>query len=359
MRKINFGSGPAALPQEVLQEAAASIIEYNNSGLSILEIPHRGKAFEAILEESNALVKELCELPDDEYEVLWLQGGRLQFSMIPSNFLAENATAAYLDSGHWSAEAIENAQLYGNVTVLASSKNTNYNCLPALPDNITDPYAYLYLTTNNTIYGTQWKKFPKANAPLVADMSSDILSCKRAYHHFDFFYAVAQKNIGPTGVTLVVLRKDFLKKTVRKNAPMLDYQLQAKHNSVFNTPPVFAIYTSLLMLRWMKKTGMETIFKNNAQKAATLYQEIDRNSLFNGTVTNKEDRSTMNVCFTAINPKIATEFLNLCNEHQIEGVKGHRSVGGFRVSLYNAITQAAVEKLVSLMREFEQQQQNQ
>lgn len=354
MHKVNFGPGPAALPKEVLQEASEAIIDYDKSGLSILEIPHRGKLFDAILEESKALVNELCEL-DNQYEILWLQGGRLQFSMIPMNFLATEAKAAYIDSGHWSAEAAEYAQLYGNADVIASSKASNYNQLPALPETISNSYSYLYFTTNNTIYGTQWKAFPKSEAPLVADMSSDILSGKRDYKQCAMFYAVAQKNIGPAGVTLVVIHKDFLKNTTRKNAPILDYQAQVKSNSVLNTPPVFAIYTSLLTLRWIKKIGMNTIAQNNVEKAHMLYNEIDRNSLFTGTVINKEDRSDMNVCFVAKDTNMERSFLDVCTKNGIVGINGHRSVGGFRTSLYNAITTTDVEKLVTLMREFENQ----
>lgn len=352
MHKINFGSGPAALPREVLQEAAEAILDYNGTGLSILEIPHRGKWFDAILEESKSLVNELCEL-DNEYEILWLQGGRLQFSMIPMNFLGKNGTAGYIDSGHWASEAAENAALFGNVKMLSSSKTDNYNHLPTFPDNIDPSLDYLYLTTNNTIYGTQWKSIPKVNVPLVADMSSDILSRKTNYKQCAFFYAVAQKNIGPAGVTLAAIHKDFLTKTVRKNAPVLDYNQQVKQNSVLNTPPVFAIYTSLLTLRWIKRTGFERIAQTNIDKAQLLYEEIDRNSLFEGTVINKADRSDMNVCFVAKNKEVEMAFMTVCMQNNIEGIAGHRSVGGFRASLYNAITKADVEKLVSLMRKFE------
>jgi len=352
MHKINFGSGPAALPQTVLQEASDSVREYQNSGLSILEIPHRGKLFDAILEESKSLVNELCEL-NDEYEILWLQGGRLQFAMIPMNFLNENETAAYIDSGHWAAEATDYAKQYGNIDIIASSKNDNYNHLPELPSNISNKYAYLYLTTNNTIYGTQWQSFPDTDVPLIADMSSDILSGERNYKNFSLFYAVAQKNIGPAGVTFIGVRKDFLNKIIRKNAPILDYRQQAFHNSVLNTPPVFAIYTSLLMLRWIKQTGMKTITENNRIKAQLLYEEIDRNNLFSGTVTQESHRSQMNVCFATKTKEMESAFLQLCKEYQITGIAGHRSVGGFRASLYNAVSIADVEKLVSLMRDFE------
>lgn len=352
MHKINFGSGPAALPQEVLQEASEAILDYEGSGLSILEIPHRGKLFDTILEESKALVNELCELNND-YEILWLQGGRLQFDMIPMNFLASESTAGYLDSGHWAAEAAEAATHYGHVNILASSKEDHYNRLPDIPSFIPGNLSYLYLTTNNTIYGTQWKTLPKTKAPLVADMSSDILSRKFNYSGCAMFYAVAQKNIGPAGVTLVAIHKEFLKKKVRSLSPMLDYAQHIKHNSVLNTPPVFAVYTSLLTLRWINKRSLHVIAKENHAKAQVLYDEIDSNPLFVPTVTNRLHRSDMNVCFLAKDKLTETSFLTFCEENNITGIKGHRSTGGFRASLYNAISLADVGKLVSLMQQFE------
>lgn len=352
MQKINLGAGPAKLPQEVLEQAAAAILDYQQSGLSILEIPHRGKLFDAILEESKALVNELCEL-DNDYEILWLQGGRLQFSMIPMNFLPKGASAGYIDSGHWAAEAIKDAAVYGHINVLTSSQKDNYNQLPEWPKDIDSTLAYLYLTTNNTIFGTQWKNIPHTSVPLVADMSSDILSCPRDYKQYALFYAVAQKNIGPAGVTLVAIHRSFLKKTKSGNASMLDYAAHARQHSVLNTPPVMAIYTSLLMLRWIKQKGKETIFEDNRQKAQGLYDEIDRNSLFTGTVAHTTHRSGMNACFVAKDKDTEKRFIEFCNNNQIVGIEGHRQVGGFRASLYNAVSKSDVEKLVTLMREFE------
>jgi phosphoserine aminotransferase len=352
--KINFGSGPAALPLEVLQEASEAVKDYNGSGLSILEIPHRGKLFDAILQESKSLVKELCGL-DDDYKVLWLQGGgRMQFCMIPMNFLGEGETAAYIDSGHWSAEAIEYAAYYGKTQVLASSKESNYTHLPEFPRMMPSSLSYLHFTTNNTIYGTQWQDIPKAGVPLIADMSSDILSRRRDYRNCAMFYAAAQKNIGPAGVTLCVIHKDMLTKVKRTIPPMLDYKEQADKDSVLNTPPVFAIYTSLLMLRWTKKRTIAAIEQESIRKAELIYNEIERNSLFRSTVTAQGHRSRMNVCFAAVDPVKEKGFVEFCSRHNITGTEGHRAVGGFRVSLYNAITVEEVEKLVEVMKEFEQ-----
>ncbi len=357
-RKLNFNAGPGALPDEVLQQAANAVIDYNNSGLSILEISHRGNAFAAIIEESKQLVRELCELGDD-YEVLWLHGGgRLQFCMVPMNFLGDDDIAGYIDTDHWSHAAIEYAQYYGNVQVLASSKENNYNRLPLWPEKIAVDLSYVHFTSNNTIYGTQWHSVPECNVPLVADMSSDIFCSRRDYKHCDMFYAAAQKNAGAAGVTLVVIRKDMLERGRRKLPSMLDYKAQAKENSVLNTSPVFAIYTSLLMLRWTKNRGIDAIEKENKLKADLLYKEVERNSLFNLYVEKKEDRSLMNVCFTAIDPGTEKSFLKFCDDRNITGVKGHRSIGGFRVSLYNAVTVRATKALAEAMKEFEQSKDN-
>lgn len=351
--KINFGPGPAALPMEVLQHASEAIIDYNGFGLSILEIPHRGRAFDAILDESKALVKELCNL-DNNYEILWLHGGgRLQFCMVPMNFLTMQTAAGYIDSGAWSAEAIEYAKYYGNVQVLSSSKTDNYTHLPEWPANFTSDLCYIHFTTNNTIYGTQWKSIPKTDVPLIADMSSDILSCKRDYTNCAAFYAVAQKNIGPAGATLAVLHKDLLKKANKNVPPMLNYAQHVAKHSVLNTPPVFAIYVSLLMLRWTKAKGIEAIEKENNAKAALLYNELERNKLFTPVVAHQGDRSAMNICFIAANEKHEQEFSLFCEEHGVVGIEGHRTVGGFRVSMYNAVTLQHVQTLVQLMKTFE------
>ncbi len=355
-RKIYFGAGPAALPPEVLQQASAAILNYEGSGLSILEIPHRGKLFQNILDESKTLVNELCGL-SDAHEIIWLQGGgRMQFTMLPMNFLKECAKAAYIDSGHWSDEAIKSAGFYGSSEIIASSKNNSYNALPPLPARVSDDYNYLHYTSNNTIYGTQWKQIPATDAPLVADMSSDFLSIERDFAAHDLIYAVAQKNIGCAGVTLVIIKKCFLEKQNKNLPPVLDYAAAVKADSTLNTPPVFAIYVSLLMLRWTKGKTLQKLAAINQQKAEKLYAEIDRNPLFYGTVTQPEDRSFMNACFRCHDEKLEPLFLEFSKQQNIEGIKGHRSVGGFRASLYNAVTLPDVQKLVAIMQAFEQQQ---
>lgn len=351
---INFNAGPAALPSEVLAEAAAAILDYNGSGISLLGIPHRGAHFDAILAEANALVKDLLELGDD-YEVLWLQGGgRLQFSMVPMNFLPADGTAGYIDSGHWSAEALRNAGLYGRTLVLGSSKTDQYTVIPDWGE-IPEELAYIHLTTNNTIYGTQFSSFPDTAVPLVADMSSELFSRKLDYSRFSLIYAVAQKNIGPAGVTLAVVRKSLLEQQQRPLPEILSYREMARHNSVLNTPPVFAIYCSLLMLRWVKAIGITEMERRNDEKAALLYEAIDNSRLFYG-VAGTDSRSKMNVCFRAHDEAHTRPFLDFARDRNITGIKGHRSVGGFRVSLYNAISVEEVRQLTEVMAAFEKAQ---
>jgi len=352
-KKINFGSGPAALPEEVLQQAGEAVADYNQSGLSILEIPHRGKLFDDILEESKALVKELCGLTND-YEVLWLHGGgRLQFCMVPMNFLDQDGTAGYVDSGHWASEAIQYADYYGQAKVLSSSKEFKYNRLPDFPSSVPSGLSYLHFTTNNTIYGTQWDEIPRTDIPLIADMSSDIFSRERAYENCSVLYAVAQKNIGAAGTTLVVLHKEMLQRIKRHLPPMLSYKAQVEKNSVLNTPPVFSIYTALLMLRWTKAKSIAAIESESIAKASLLYNELERNTLFMPVVTEQKHRSRMNICFKANNPAFEKGFSEFCSQNNITGLEGHRTVGGFRVSLYNAITLQQVEKMVAVMQEYE------
>lgn len=349
---INLNAGPAALPDEVLQQAAAAVIDYEGTGMSVLSIPHRGRHFDAILEESKALVNELCGL-NDKYEILWMQGGgRMQFVMIPMNFLGKEDTAGYIDSGSWSADAIRHALYYGKVDVLCTSKNENYRQLPVIPGEIPAGLAYVHMTTNNTIYGTQWKDIPTVNVPLIADMSSDIFSKQTDYTKCDIFYAVAQKNMGPAGATLVAIRKEMLKNTKRNLPPMLSYAEHAHKNSVLNTPPVFPIYVSLLTLRWIKNKGISQIEQENKIKASLLYNEVERNSLFSSLVS-AADYSMMNICFTAADEHIATLFTDFCEANGIVNIKGHRTVGGFRASLYNAISIDDVKYLVAVMQEFE------
>lgn len=352
--KHNFGAGPSTLPREVLKQAADAVLDLNGSHLSILEISHRSSAFQAILEECTSLVKELLNIPAG-YSVLFLHGGAsLQFVMVPMNLLRVGSSAAYLDTGVWASKAIKEAKVFGDVYVVASSKEGNYSYIPS-SYSIPHDADYVHLTSNNTIYGTEFYNFPKSPVPIVADMSSDILSRPIDVSCFALIYAGAQKNLGPAGVTLVILRDEILGKAGRKIPTMLDYQVQIAAGSVYNTPPVFAIYVSLLTLRWLKaKGGLIAIEKENIAKATALYAEIDRNILFKGTCR-IEDRSRMNVCFVMENPSLEDPFLAFAQERDIIGIKGHRSVGGFRASLYNALPIESVNVLVEAMRDFERQ----
>ena len=349
--KINFNAGPAALPPEVLYEAARAITKYKKTGLSILELPHRGKEFAEIVAESKQLVRELCDL-DDQYEVLWLHGGgRQQFFMVPMNFLADNSAAGYIDSGRWAEEALEYATHYGDVQVLATSKDSNYGHLPGWPSKMPKQLSYVHFTTNNTIYGTQWTNIPDTGkVPLIADMSSDIFSRKHDYSRYAMFYAAVQKNLGTPGIALTVIRKDMLERIVRPLPPMLSYAAQVKEDSILNTANVFGVYISLLMLRWIKEKGIATIEKENRHKAKLVYDAVDKSKVFTAHVKEKAHRSLMNVCFTANTPENEKKFLALCDERDIIGIKGHRSVGGFRVSLYNAVTVEAVEQLIEVIK---------
>lgn len=351
----NFNAGPSILPQEVFKQASEAILNYNNSGLSILEIGHRTDLFQAVMDEAIALVKELMQL-DDQHEVLFLHGGAsTQFFQIPMNLLNENEIAAYTDTGTWSSKAIKEAKLYGHVEVVCSAKESNYN---HLPKQFTVPKTakYLHLTTNETIHGVQWHDFApfyEAGVPLVADMSSDILSRVMDFNKFDLIYAGAQKNVGAAGVNLVVVNKNILGKVNRKLATMMDYRNHIENGSMLNTPPVFAVYVCMLTLRWLKNQGGVTaIEKINNQKAQLLYNTIDSFPVFKGTVIDKADRSNMNACFVLGNAELEKEFLTLCKQNNIIGVKGHRSVGGFRISLYNALPLQSVQVLTDIMKDF-------
>jgi phosphoserine aminotransferase len=349
--RINFNAGPAALPPEVLHEASLAVKKYKKTGLSILELPHRSREFRDILEECNAHVTDLCGLGDN-YEVLWLQGGgRMQFCMVPMNFLPQNGSAGYIDSGHWAEEALEYAAHYGDVQILASSKASNYNRLPEWPKPVPKQLAYLHVTTNNTICGTQWHHIPKTNVPLIADMSSDIFSSRRDYSGYAMFYAAAQKNLGIAGIALAVVRKDMLERIARPLPAMLSYQQHAKEKSILNTANVYGVYVSLLMLRWIKAKGIAAIEEENRRKAELLYKVLDNSRLFMPHVSEKAHRSLMNVCFTAKTAEAEQRLLTLCEQNRITGVSGHRSVGGFRVSLYNAVALEDVALLAGLIEE--------
>jgi len=353
MNKVhNFSAGPGILPQEVLQQSADACINFDNMNLSLLEISHRSKNYVKVMDEARQLVKELFEVNDD-YEVFYLGGGAsMQFAMVPYNLLTDNGTAAYVNTGVWATKAIKEAKMIGNVNVIASSEDKKFNYIPK-GFSIPNDADYLHLTSNNTIYGTQYKSFPKTSIPLVCDMSSDIFSRKVNAKDFALIYAGAQKNMGPAGSTMIMIRKDVVGKATRKKLSMLDYQVHIKGESMFNTPPVFPVYVSMLTLRWLKKNGgVEWIEKINQEKADTLYAEIDRNSCFTGTVE-KEDRSNMNVCFLPTKPEYEALFDKIAKEYNIDGIKGHRDVGGYRASLYNALPLESVQVLVKAMQEFE------
>jgi len=350
--KHNFGAGPGILPHEVLKQAAAGVLDLNGIGLSILEISHRSAEFESILDEAVRLVKELLEVPDG-YSVLFMQGGAsTQFALAPYNLLPEGGKAAYLETGVWANKAMKEAKYFGNVEVVASSKDSNFTYIPK---HFTIPAdaAYFHMTSNNTIYGTQSQTFPKSPVPVVCDMSSDIFSRKINVADFGIIYAGAQKNMGPAGATLVIIKDEILGKSGRKIPAMFNYQTQIEGGSMYNTPPCFAIYVSMLTLNWLKsKGGVEAIEKENIAKARVLYEEIDRNPLFK-PVCAVEDRSHMNVCFVTENPEHEKPFLKLCDEKGIVGIKGHRSVGGFRASIYNALPITSVYVLIDAMQEFQ------
>ena len=351
----NFGAGPSILPKEVFEEAGKAIVNFNNTGLSILEIGHRSKLFQPVIEEAVATLKELMQL-DSDHEVLYLHGGAsTQFFQVPMNLLDEKATASYTDTDIWGTKAIKEAKLFGKVDVVASSKDKNYTYLPK--DFTVDPSTtYLHLTTNNTIYGTQWQDlslFFNKNVPLVADMSSDILSRQIDFNKFAVIYAGAQKNIGAAGVNIVVVNKNILGKVSRQLPTMMDYRNHIEANSLLNTPPVFAIYVCMLTLRWLKNNGgIAAAEKRNEAKAKLFYETIDNSSVFKGTVA-REDRSKMNAVFVVEKEEVEKEFLQLCEKEGMVGVKGHRTTGGFRVSMYNAMPYESVKALTDLMKFFE------
>lgn len=350
----NFNAGPSILPKEVFEEASRAIIDFNNTGLSILEIGHRTSLFQEVIDESIATAKELMHL-DQEHEVLFLHGGAsTQFMQMPMNLLNENEIAAYTDTGVWATKAIREAKLFGHVEIVCSGKEDDYRSLPK-EFHVPPTAKYLHLTTNNTIHGTQWHDlsfFYNAGVPLVADMSSDILSREIDFNKFDLIYAGAQKNIGAAGVNLVAVNKNILGKVNRAIPTMMDYRNHVENGSLLNTPPVFAIYVCMLTLRWLKNEGgIPVIEKRNNEKAELLYKTIDSLPIFKGTVA-KEDRSKMNACFIMENPGLEKEFLDLCKQEGMVGVKGHRLSGGFRISMYNALPIESIKVLTDLMKDF-------
>lgn len=348
----NFGAGPSVLPKEVFQQASQAILDFNESGLSILEIGHRTTLFQPLMDEARSLVKELMLL-DDDHEVLFLHGGAsTQFMQVPMNLLNENEIAAYTETGAWANKAIKEGRLFGHVEIAGSAKETNYTTIPKNL-SISPTAAYLHITTNETIAGTQWHQLPyDCGVPLVADMSSDILSRQLDFNKFDLTYAGAQKNMGAAGVNIVVVNKNILGKVSRAIPSILDYRNHIKEGSMMNTPPVFAVYVAMLTLRWLKQQGgVAAIEKINDSKAKLFYNTLDALPVFKGPVA-KEDRSKMNAVFIMEEPGLEKEFLDLCKKEGMVGVKGHRSVGGFRISMYNALQLESVIAITDLMKDF-------
>ena len=353
MKKHNYSAGPCILPQEVFEQSAKAVLNFNGMDLSILEISHRSKEFVSVMEEARALVLELLELEGKGYQALFLHGGAsLEFLMVPYNLMKENGKAAYLDTGTWASGAIKEAKHFGETIVVASSKADNYTHIPKNYQVPADA-DYFHCTSNNTIFGTQIKSFPELNIPVVCDMSSDIFSRTLDFSKFDLIYAGAQKNMGPAGATLVVVKEEILGKTGKYIPSMLDYQQHIAKESMYNTPPVFPIYASLLTLQWLKNQGgIKAIEKQNEAKANLLYTEIDRNPLFRGTAA-AEDRSFMNATFVLNDESHAETFDKLWKAAGISGLTGHRSVGGYRASMYNALPLESVQVLVDVMKDLE------
>ena len=350
MKKHNFSAGPSILPEEVLEKSAKAVLSFDD-GLSLIEISHRSKAFIDVMENARALSIELLGLEGKGYKALFLQGGaNTQFLAVALNLL--DTRAGYLNTGTWSDKAIKEARMHQEVLEVASSKEANFNYIPKgykIPSDL----DYFHCTSNNTIFGTQMKEFPKLDIPLVCDMSSDIFSRSLDFSKFDLIYAGAQKNMGPAGTTLVVIKEDILGKVTRQIPSMMDYKVQISKDSMFNTPPVFAVYTSMLTLEWLKGLGgIEAIEKENFKKSRLMYSEIDLNPLFKGFAATA-DRSTMNATFSLTDDKLKDTFDGMWKDAGINGLNGHRSVGGYRASMYNALPLGSVETLVEVMSELE------
>lgn len=352
MKKHNFNAGPSILPAEVIENAAKAVLDFNGSGLSLLSISHRTKDFDEVMAEADSLFRELFNVPDN-YKIFYVGGGASTlFYEVAANFLGKKA--GYVNTGVWSKKAIKEAKRYGEVEVLASSEDRNFTYIPkgfAIPADL----DYVHITSNNTIYGTEYHEDIDCPVPLIADMSSDILSRPVDVKKYAMIYGGAQKNLAPAGVSFVIIREDMLDRIVRDLPTMVSFRTHVENNSMFNTPPVFPIYVLKETLKWLKSIGgVEEIHRRNVEKAALLYDEIDRNSLFRGTVE-KEDRSLMNICFvmTEGNEELAPEFMEFAKARGMVGIKGHRLVGGFRASCYNALPKESVEALVACMQEFE------
>lgn len=350
MKRHNFSAGPCVLPPTVLEKAAAAITDFDN-GLSLIEISHRSQAFDAVMTKAQNLALELLNLNGKGYKALFLQGGAsTQFLNVAVNIL--NKKAAYLNTGTWSEKAIKEAAIYGEIVEVASSKEANYNYIPK-NYHVPQDCDYFHCTSNNTIFGTQIKTFPTTTIPMICDMSSDIFSRQLDFSNFDLIYAGAQKNMGPAGTTLVVIKEEVLGKVDRVIPSMLDYKIHLSKESMFNTPPVFAVYTSMLTLEWLKSLGgIAAIEKENDKKARLLYSEIDLNPLFDGFAA-VEDRSVMNATFTLNEDALKSDFDSMCLAAGINGLNGHRSVGGYRASMYNALSLESVQVLVEIMNEIE------
>ena len=353
MKKHNFNAGPSILPREVIEKTAQAILDYNGSGLSLIEISHRAKDFQPVVDEAVALFKELLNIPEG-YSVLFLGGGAsMEFCMVPYNFLEKKA--AYLNTGTWAKKALKEAKAFGETVEVASSEKEGYTYIPKdyeVPADV----DYFHITTNNTIYGTELHADLDVNVPMVADMSSDIFSRPVDVSKYICIYGGAQKNLAPAGVTFVIVKNDELGKVSRHIPTMLNYQTHVDKGSMFNTPPVVPIYAALQTLRWIKaQGGVEEMQRRAKQRADMLYAEIDRNKLFRGTVTPKEDRSYMNICFVMADEykDLEADFLKFATEKGMVGIKGHRSVGGFRASCYNAMPVESVQALIDCMQEFE------
>ena len=353
MKKHNFCAGPSILPREVIEQTAQAILDFNGSGLSILEISHRSKDFQAVLDEAVALFKELLNIPEG-YSVLFLGGGAsTQFCMVPYNFLEKKA--AYLNTGVWAKKALKEAKAFGEVVEVASSAETTYNYIPkgyAIPEDA----DYFHVTSNNTIYGTEIREDLESPVPMIADMSSDIFSRPVDVSKYICIYGGAQKNLAPAGATFVIVKDEALNKVSRYIPTMLNYQTHIEGGSMFNTPPVLPIYSALLTLRWIKKEGgVEEMQRRAKERAELLYGEIDRNKMFRATIADPEDRSYMNICFVMSDEckELEADFMKFATERGMVGIKGHRSVGGFRASCYNALPLESVQALVDCMQEFE------